>query len=141
MVALAFPQPEENAGNHAGNGMPSPPALSVSTASASLPVYPLFHQREVLVTRPYKPWYRQATNTWYVEISGKQNPLGKHPEGLPPPKKGKNGWVPPPEIMTAFHRLMASDPANLARPQEIKVCQVCDLFLDWSEKTPQAGNV
>lgn len=84
--------------------------------------------------RPYKPWYRKATNTWYVEVGGKQNPLGKHPEDLPLPKKGKNGWVPPPEITTAFHRLMAYDPANLPKTATIRVCQVCDLFLDWSSK-------
>jgi integrase len=29
---------------------------------------------------------------------------------------------------------MASDPANLPKASDIKVCQVCDLFLDWSEK-------
>src|SRR5262249_15823841 len=84
--------------------------------------------------RSYKPWYRKATNTWDVEVAGKQNPPGKHPEELPPPKKGKNGWVPPPERLTAFARLMACDPANLPKHEEIKVSQVCDLFLNWSQK-------
>jgi integrase len=83
--------------------------------------------------RQYKPWYRASKNKWYVEVAGKQEPLGKHPEGAPPPKKGKNGWNAPPEIMTAFHKLMASDPANLPKASEIKTCQVCDLFLDWSK--------
>ena len=84
--------------------------------------------------RPYSPWYRKATNTWYVEVGGKQVPLGKHPERLGTPKKGKNGWVPPPEIATAFHRLMASDPANLPKPEDVKVAVVCDLFLGWSQR-------
>ena len=30
----------------------------------------------------------------------------------------------PPQILTAFYRLMAADPANLPKPDEIKVCQV-----------------
>lgn len=84
--------------------------------------------------RPYRPWYRKGTNTWYVEVKGSQAPLGKHPEELPPPRKGKNGWSPPAEIMTAFHRLMASDPASVPRAEEVRVCVVCDLFLDWSSK-------
>ena len=89
--------------------------------------------------RPRKPWYCAQTKTWYVEVAGKQEPLGRHPDGLPPPKKGKNGWVPPPEVVTAFHRLLASDPASVPRPQEVKVCQVCDLFLCWSEKHHRPG--
>lgn len=52
--------------------------------------------------RPHKPWYRPCRDTWFAEIGGKQHPLGKHPEGAPPPKKGKIGWNAPPEIMTAF---------------------------------------
>ena len=82
----------------------------------------------------YRPWYRAQTNTWYVEVRGSQVPLGKHPENLPRPKKGKSGWNPPEAILLAFHRLMAADPANVPRADDLKVCVVCDLFLDWSEK-------
>jgi integrase len=84
--------------------------------------------------RPRKPWYRASKKKWFVEIDGRKVPLGRHPEGAPPPKKGKNGWNAPSEIMTAFFKLMASDPTILPRAEEIKVCQVCDLFLDWSAK-------
>lgn len=84
--------------------------------------------------RPRKPWYRASKNKWYVVVGGKKVPLGPHPEGAPPPKKGKGGWSPPPEIMTAFHRLMAQDPASLPKAEDVKVCQVLDLFLAWSEK-------
>jgi integrase len=84
--------------------------------------------------RPRKPWYRASKNKWFVEIDGTKVPLGRHPEGYPPPKKGKGGWNAPPEIMTAFYKLMSSDPATLPKPDEIKVCQVCDLFMDWSQK-------
>jgi integrase len=89
--------------------------------------------------RLYRPWYRAQTNTWYVEVLGKQQPLGKHPNHLGPPKKGKAGWNPPPEIMTAFHRLMAEDPANLPKAGEVRVAVVCDLFLDWSQKHHEPG--
>src|SRR5205085_937741 len=37
-------------------------------------------------------------------------------------------------ILTAFHRHMASDPASVPRGEDVKVCVVCDLFLDWSRK-------
>jgi integrase len=84
--------------------------------------------------RVYRPWYRARTNTWYVEVKGRQVPLGKHPESAPPPKKGRGGWNAPDEIVTAFHRLMAADPANVPKASEVKVCVLCDLFLDFSEK-------
>src|SRR4051794_23222638 len=82
----------------------------------------------------YKPWYRASKNKWYVEVVGKQQPLGSHSDGAPPPKTGKHGRNAPPEVMTAFHRLMAADPANLPKAEDVKVCQVLDLFLGWSEK-------
>jgi integrase len=88
--------------------------------------------------RPTSPWFRKSKNKWYVEIRGKQEPLGRHPEGAPEPRKGKNGsWNVPAEIMTAYHKLMATDPANLPKAADIKVCQVCDLFLDYSERHHQ----
>lgn len=83
--------------------------------------------------RQYKPWYRASKDKWFVEIDGKQCPLGKHPEGAPAPRKGKGGWNAPPEIKAAFHKLIASNPANVPKSTEIKTCQVCDLFLDWSK--------
>jgi hypothetical protein len=84
--------------------------------------------------RPTSPWYRKSKDKWYVEVGGKQPPLGRHPESAPPPKKGRNGWNVPPEIMTAYHRLMAADPANVPKPDAVRICSVCDLFLEWSAK-------
>ena len=81
-----------------------------------------------------EPWYRASKNKWYVMLGSKKVPLGPHPAGSPPPKMGKGGWNAPPEIMTAFHRLMAQDPACLPKAEDVKVCQVLDLFLGWSEK-------
>jgi hypothetical protein len=39
-----------------------------------------------------------------------------------------------PEIMTAYHRLLAPDPATMPKAEAVKVCSVCDLFLEWSAK-------
>jgi hypothetical protein len=45
-----------------------------------------------------KPWYREQTASWYVQLGGRQHPLGKHPAHLPPPKKESGEWRPPREI-------------------------------------------
>jgi integrase len=91
--------------------------------------------------RSTSPWYRASKKKWYVEIGGRQKSLGRHPEGAPPPKKGRNGWNTPPEIMTAYHRLMATDPAKLPTLSDVKVCQVCDLFLEYSEQHHQPATL
>jgi integrase len=87
--------------------------------------------------RPNHPWYWAAKNAWFVEIGDNRHLLGKHPEGVSPPRKRKKGDPPPKppkEIEQAYYRLMATDPANLPRASDLKVCQVCDLFLDYSAK-------
>src|SRR5437660_10136043 len=84
--------------------------------------------------RQPKPWFRASLNAWYVEHHFKQVRLGEHPEGAPPPKKSKAGWNAPPPILDAFYKLMASDPANLPKPDKILVAVVCDLFLEHSQK-------
>jgi integrase len=84
--------------------------------------------------RQPKPWFRSSLSAWYVEHHGKQVRLGEHPDGAPAPKKSKTGWNPPPAILEAFYKLMASDPANLPKPDVILTAQVCDLFLDHSER-------
>lgn len=48
------------------------------------------------MSRPLKPWYRAARDTWYVEIDGRQVPL----------TKGKGSKA---EADRAFHRLMAAE--------------------------------
>ena len=77
-----------------------------------------------------RPWYR-AGRGWYVWVRGKQVPLGKHPEGAQPPKRNKKTgeWAAPPEIVTAFYALMAGGPAAIPPAEDLKVANVCDLFL------------
>jgi integrase/recombinase XerD len=92
--------------------------------------------------RPHHPWYRAANHSWYVEIAGQQQLLGKHPEGVPPPRKRKRGDpppVPPKPIEQAYHRLMAADVASLPKADAVTVAQVCDLFLDFSHKHHEPG--
>jgi len=92
--------------------------------------------------RPHHPWYRAANNCWYVEINGDQTLLGKHPEGVLPPRKRKKGDpppMPPDAIMQAYHRLMATSSRKLPGADTLRVCQVCDLFLDYSQKHHAEG--
>ena len=84
--------------------------------------------------RPAHPWYRSGTNSWYVELNGKQQPLGRHPDGATPPKRGKGGWNPPADILKAFHKLMATEGDMPVAGETLLAVQVCDLFLQWSEK-------
>src|SRR5207253_2909913 len=81
-----------------------------------------------------KPWYRASKSAWYVEHNLKQVRLGEHTDGAPPPKKSKSGWNAPQPILDAFYKLMASDPANLPKPEKILAAQLCDLFLEHSQK-------
>lgn len=81
-----------------------------------------------------KPWFRRSKNAWYVEHRFKKVRLGGHPENAPPPKKSKAGWNAPQPILDAFYKLMATDPANLPKPDKLLVATVCDLFLDHSQK-------
>ncbi len=84
--------------------------------------------------RQAKPWYRASKVAWFVEIRSKQVRLGGHPDGAPSPKKSKAGWNPPPQILDAYFKLMASDPVNLPGSGAILTAQVCDLFLSHSER-------
>jgi hypothetical protein len=45
--------------------------------------------------RHQHPWFRSSVNAWYVWVGGQQHFLGKHPEGLPKPRKRKRGDPPP----------------------------------------------
>jgi integrase len=93
------------------------------------------------------PAYRAARQLWYVEIDKKQIPLGKHPDGLPEPKKSKTKggargeWSPPEEILRAYYRVMAEyghadvvPAAVLSRAPA--VAEVLDEFLGWLKDQP-----
>jgi hypothetical protein len=57
--------------------------------------------------RQPKPWIRSQTNSWYVEVGGRQHSLEVHPEDADPPKRTKTGWNPPQSVLDAYYKLMA----------------------------------
>jgi len=66
------------------------------------------------------PWYRASKDAWFVQFQGKQVCLAK----------GKDNRH---EAMTAFYKLMSKE-AETPPVAKIRTIQVCDLFLQWSEK-------
>jgi integrase/recombinase XerD len=86
--------------------------------------------------RPAHPWFRASKAAWFVELGGKQVRLGKHPPTAPPPRKSeKTGlWNPPPAILNEFHKRMAGGSATWPIREKLTVAQLCDLFLDFSNK-------
>lgn len=77
-----------------------------------------------MARRP-EPWYWKSRKAWYVQVDGKQIKLGDDPG--PRPRAGPKA---PPEVMRAYHRLMAD--AGLLTEAERKratVPDVCDAFL------------
>ena len=64
------------------------------------------------MTRPRKPWVRKQTQSWYVEINGKQHNLGKE-------KK---------EATRKYHELMAVQPEP---PSATQLVVILDKFLGW----------
>jgi hypothetical protein len=91
-----------------------------------------------------KPFYRAPRKTWFVQVGKKQHPLGKHPDGVPPPKKVKGEWRPVPrDIWEAYHQLTAGPP-DAAASAAAGVCPlavaVLDAFLDWLSKRVAEGN-
>lgn len=70
--------------------------------------------------RPRKPWYRRATDAWYVQVDGKQQLLAK----------GKANRV---AAETAYHRLMVDGGRDSKPENALSVATLCDLFLDSSQ--------
>lgn len=87
------------------------------------------------MARPRKPWFRKERNAWFVEVDGKQVPLGEHPPAFPPPVKSKTGWNPPPPIVAAYGRLMEKkgDQKEETTPKD-SVVSLLGAFLDWTKE-------
>ena len=96
-----------------------------------------------------KPYYKANRRTWYVEVGRVQHPLGRHPDGVPEPKKGKNGWDAPEAIRQAYHQKMAElseEVGQVGQPQSPVpanphpyVACVIDDFVGWLRKRVEEG--
>ena len=97
-----------------------------------------------------KPYYKPKRRTWYVEVARVQHALGRHPDGLSEPKKGRNGWDPPESIREAFHKKMTeladaarAKPAPVALADPLAhpfVSVLLDDFLGWLRKRVEEGS-
>jgi hypothetical protein len=96
-------------------------------------------QRVHSVARISRPWFWHERNGWYVNIRGQRQYLGDHPQDAPSPRKLKDRWNAPPEIVTKFHELMARPPETplpkpAPRADGPTVAEVFEKFLDWCQK-------
>jgi integrase len=78
-----------------------------------------------------QPWYWEARNQWFVQIGGQRYFLGDHPEGLPPPKKGKRGWNSPKAIDDAYRRLLEGSPKPAATQEQTSGDSLAAVFTDF----------
>ena len=89
--------------------------------------------------RQRHPWFRKDRNSWFVEVDGKQVPLGEHPADAPTPKKSKTTklWNAPPAIMAKFGQQMIDHEKKAdADPTAPKgtVVFLLGRFLSWTKK-------
>ena len=92
--------------------------------------------------RPHHPWFPRHQQQ--LVRRGRRpaaRPRGKHPRGLPPPRKRKRGD--PPSTAAAgdragVHRLLASAEQKLPQADTIRVATICDLLLDYSHEKHHA---
>src|SRR5579884_4156880 len=93
-----------------------------------------------------KPFFKPKRNTWYVEVGRVQHPLGKHPDGLPPPKKRGGKWEAPRVILDAYHAKMtelqqqAADEIPAVSDAVPAVATVLDEFTGWLKGRVQEGS-
>src|SRR4051812_25552821 len=66
-----------------------------------------------------KPFFRKAKQAWYLQLGGRQISLGKDRA----------------EAFRRYQEILLHERGQVAAPQTaLTVAQVCDLFLDWSQK-------
>jgi integrase len=93
-----------------------------------------------------KPFFKPKRNTWYVEVDRIQHPLGKHPDGLPAPKKRGGQWEAPRVILDAYHAKMtelqqqAAEETPVVSDAPPAVATVLDEFVGWLKGRVQEGS-
>jgi integrase len=75
------------------------------------------------------PWYSttRSGGGWFVQLDGEQHHLGRHPDGVPAPRKKKGRWDAPQPILDEFYRLMSV--RDLPSRADYAVEALCGLFL------------
>jgi integrase len=68
--------------------------------------------------RQPEPWYWKARKGWYVYIHGEKIPLGKDKDAAD----------------RQFHAIMAKQPEERQPPPRGSVQELCERFMDWTEK-------
>ena len=78
-----------------------------------------------------KPFYRAPLKKWYVQIRGKQLPLGDDPS----PRFDKDGKpIPPQGVVDRYHELMAARDKPSGPVEADLAVAVVDQFLDWVQR-------
>src|SRR5947209_1627400 len=72
------------------------------------------------------PWYRSQTDSWYVELHGKQQPLGRHPEGADQKAKGWLYKLVTPPLPEGFYQYKLH--LTYASGQTRIVCDPCTRY-------------
>jgi integrase len=82
------------------------------------------------MARKPSPWWWADEKGWYVNLAGKREFLGKHPEGAEPPRKSKRSgkWNAPKTIMNVFYKLMGR---GEARGDADAIINILDDFITW----------
>jgi integrase len=83
-----------------------------------------------------KPFYRAPLGRWYVQIAGKQIPLGHDPR----PRRDRAGKpVPPKDVVDRYHELMAGRDRDAPAASPVlagnpPVAALLDEFLEWASR-------
>ena len=94
-----------------------PRQLQLARASEPLgPLLGFFYQREVLMKKFPKPWFRPSRNTWYVTLNGSQINLGSDKD-----------------VAFARYRELLAKPQPVRATSDL-MAAVCDAFLEWTQK-------
>ena len=105
------------------------------------------------MARKPSPWWWYAREGWYVNLAGRRERLGPHPEGAPAPKKSpRTGlWNAPRPVEEAFRKLLDGEAGSAPRakrslgPDEAqdqdqdRVADVLDDFLAWCSENRDAS--
>src|SRR4051794_5270561 len=78
-----------------------------------------------------RPFYRVPLKRWYVQLRGRQIPLGSEAK----PRRDKHGKpIPPQTVIDRYYELMAAKDESAAPVASDLVVAIVDRFLDWVQR-------